>query len=277
METFTSKINFAILEERAKWIWEQTLLVHKKAPGTRIASSLSSIEILICLFYGKILNFNPKVPFWEERDRFIISKAHGSIAMYPLLADLGFFDRKELENVCQEGTFLGSIPDPIIPGYETVNGSLGHGLGVGCGIALALKKQSQNSKVFVLVDDGELCEGSNWEAIMFAAHHRIDNLILVVDHNQTCMLGPCKQVIDYYPLSEKFAAFNWDVHEVDGHNIKELYTILLKYKNIEEDKPKVIIAHTVKGKGVAKLEKSPLSHIISLEPEEIDNLIQGDR
>lgn len=252
-------------------------MIHKKAPGTRIASSISPIEILVCLYYGEILDFNSKVPFWDERDRFIISKAHGSIAMYPLLADLGFFSMKELENVCQEGSFLGSIPDPIIPGYETVNGSLGHGLGVGCGIALALKRKCQKSKVVVMVGDGELYEGSNWEAIMFAAHHRIDNFTLIVDNNQACMLGPCKQVINYYSLSEKFTAFNWDVQEVDGHDLEKLYAVLLEYKNLEGGKPKVIIANTIKGKGVPKLEESPLSHILSLGPEEIDNLIQGDK
>lgn len=125
------------LKEKSKFVRCETLKIHKIAPETRVASSLSTIEIFVSLYYGGILNFNPNDPKDDDRDRFIISKGHGSISMYPLLADIGFFDENELNNVCKDGTFLGGIPDPIIPGYETVNGSLGHGLGVGCGIAVA--------------------------------------------------------------------------------------------------------------------------------------------
>ena len=117
------------LRKKAKEIRKETLLIHKRAPETRVASSLSPIEVFVALYYGKVLNFDPKNPLWEGRDRFVISKGHGSISMYPILADLGFFDKSELEKVCRPGSFLGGIPDPIIPGYETINGSLGHGMG----------------------------------------------------------------------------------------------------------------------------------------------------
>ena len=132
------------LKAKAKSVRIETLKIHKAAPETRVASSLSPIELFVSLYYGKILNFNPKDPRDDARDRFIISKGHGSISMYPLLADLGFFDKAELGNVCKNGSFLGGIPDPVIPGYETVNGSLGHGLGVGCGMAVALKAEPKS-------------------------------------------------------------------------------------------------------------------------------------
>ncbi len=222
-----------------------------------------------------ILNYNPKDSKDDSRDRFIISKGHGSISMYPLLADIGFFDKSELNNVCKDGTFLGGIPDPIIPGYETVNGSLGHGLGVGCGMAVALKTKQKKQSVVVLTGDGELNEGSNWEAIMFAPQHKLDNLTLIVDYNKVSMLDFSKNIIDMNSLNEKFIAFNWKVYEViDGHNVDEVHVVLKEAINDRSNKPKVIIVNTIKGKGVPFLETHSLSHILSVKPEDIDTLIE---
>jgi transketolase len=275
MEAISHKEDkIALLEEKTLWTRRETLKIHKIAPETRIASSLSAIEILVALYYGGILSFDPQQPLWESRDRFIVSKGHGSISLYPILADFGFFDKHELKNVCMEGSFLGGIPDPIIPGYETVNGSLGHGLGVGCGIAVGLKRKGSDSKVFILLGDGELYEGSAWEAIMFAAHHRLDNLIAIIDFNKVCMLGCCREIIDLSPLEEKFRAFNWDVKVVNGHNIPELYSGLKSAKDSAVNNPRVIIADTIKGHGVPELEKNSLSHVMSLKPEEIDRLLK---
>lgn len=268
-------LDYKLLKEKSKFIRCETLRIHQIAPETRIASSLSPIEIFISLYYGKILNFNPKNPRDESRDRFIISKGHGSISMYPLLADLGFFDKKELKNVCQNGTFLGGIPDPIIPGYETINGSLGHGLGVGCGMALALKKQEKKENVIVLSGDGELNEGSNWEAIMFAPQHSLDNLTLIVDYNKVSMLDFSENIINLNSLSDKFKAFNWEVYEVeDGHDIQEVHSTIKKAVFNREKKPKVVIVNTIKGKGVPFLETHSLSHILSVKSEDIETLIQ---
>ncbi len=271
MENNMEKINF--LTKKANWVRRETLKIHKISPETRVASSLSAVEIFTTLYYGDILKFNPKEPLDDVRDRFIISKGHGSISMYPLLADLGFYDMSELNIVSKKGSFLGGIPDPIIPGYETINGSLGHGLGVGCGIALGLKERNSDSKVYVIVGDGELNEGSNWEAIMFANQHNINNLTLIIDNNRASMLDFSKNILNLESISEKFEAFNWNVEEVDGHNINELYNIFEKNKTESRNKPKVIIANTIKGKGVEFLEKSPLSHILSIKPEDIDKLI----
>jgi len=264
-----------LLREKSKFIRCETLRIHKLAPETRIASSLSPIEIFVSLYYGGILSFNPKDPRDENRDRFVISKGHGSISMYPLLADVGFFDKKEINNVCTNGSFLGGIPDPIIPGYETVNGSLGHGLGVGCGMAVALKTKQKVQNVVVLAGDGELNEGSNWEAAMFAPQHALDNLTLIVDYNKVSMLDFSQNIIDMNPLNDKFKAFNWKVYEViDGHNVEEVSTILKEAVDDRDNKPKVVIVNTIKGKGVPFLETHSLSHILSVKPEDIDTLIE---
>ncbi len=264
-----------LLREKALWVRKETLNIHKIAPGTRLASSLSDVEIFVALYYGGILKFDPKNINWEERDRLIISKGHGAISLYPILADLGFFDKSELLKVCQEGSFLGGIPDTTIPGFETINGALGHGLGVACGVAIALKRKNLNSKVFVLMGDGELFEGAVWEAIMFAAHHKLNNLILIIDNNKISMLDYCKNIIDLSPLEEKFQTFGWKTKKGDGHNVEEIYDLLTSLKEDEDNLPKVLIAKTIKGKGVSQLENDPLCHIKSLKEEEIIKAIEN--
>jgi transketolase len=265
----------AFLKQKITWVWQETLRIHKRSQETRLASSLSPIEIFVALFYGKILDFDPGDQYWEGRDRLIVSKGHGSIAMYPILADLGFFAKEELQNVGQSGSFIGGIPDPVIPGYETVNGSLGHGLGVSCGIAIALKRKKSSSSVFCMVGDGELYEGSNWEALMFAPFHRLDNLNLVLDCNKISMLDYTDRILSHFSLKEKFGAFRWQVSEVDGHDVTAVYDELRRMKQKREGTPKILIAHTLKGKGVPGLEGEPLSHIKTIEPGKIDRLL-GD-
>lgn len=275
MSTADTKKNDEFLKEKAKWVRKETLKIHKIAPETRISSSLSPIEIFVVLYYGKILNFNAKKINWEGRDRFIISKGHGAISLYPILADLGYFDKNELKNVGKEGSFLGGIPDSVIPGFETINGSLGHGPGVACGMALALKRKKAKELVFVLLGDGELYEGSVWEAIMFAGEHKLDNLILILDNNRVCMLDYCKKILDLEPHEEKFKAFKWDVVTVDGHDVNQLYHSLKALKKEKNNQPKLLIANTIKGRGVPSLEKDSLSHIKSLKPAEIDEILVG--
>ena len=261
------------LRKKATWVRQETLKIHKIAPETRIASSLSSVEIFVALYYGDVLRFNPSNPAFAGRDRLIVSKGHGSISLYPILADLGFFDKRELEKVCKEGSFLGAIPDTQIPGYETINGSLGHGLGVACGVALALKRKKRKENDFVLLGDGELYEGSVWEAIMFAGEHKLDNLIVIIDNNKICMLDYCKNIIDLEPMEEKFRSFGWKSERVNGHAVEKLYSALVSLKKDKNNKPKVLIADTIKGKGVARLEADPLCHIKNLGPEEVDAII----
>ena len=266
--------SFSTLRRAAVRIRKETLNIHKIAPVTRLASSLSDVEIFVALYYGGVLKFDPKNVYWEGRDRFIISKAHGAVSLYPILADFGFFDKSELKRAGQKGSFLGGIPDTTVPGFETVNGALGHGLGVACGMALGLKKKNSESKVFVLSGDGELFERAVWEAIMFAGHHRLDNLILIIDNNKISMLDFCKNIIDLTPLEEKFKVFKWKVKVVDGHNVEEVYKSLKELKTEKSNYPKVLIADTVKGKGVSQLENDVLCHIKSLKEDEINNAIK---
>lgn len=268
------KDNIQFLKDKVLQVKLETLRIHGIAPETRLASSLSDVEIFVSLYYGKILKFNPQDVYDEGRDRFFISKGHGAISLYPILADLGFFDRKELDSVCQEGTFLGGIPDSKIPGFETINGSLGLGLGVACGAAIALKRKRSDAKVFVLSGDGELFIGGVWEAIMFAPQHKLGNLILIIDNNKLCMLDYCKNIIDLSPLEEKFKNFNWQVKSVNGHDIEALFNAIKELKEDKSHLPKVLIADTVKGKGVKQWENDVLCHIKSLSKEEISCVIK---
>ena len=270
-----SAADIKFMKEKALWVRRETLNIHRIAQETRLASSLSAVEIFVALFYGGIIKFDSKNPGWEGRDRFIISKGQGSISFYPILADLGYFAMDELKKVCKEGTFLGGIPDPIIPGYETVNGSLGHGLGVACGMALALKRKKRQERVFVLLGDGELYEGSVWEGIMFAGEHKLDNLVLIIDNNKICMLDYCKNILDIEPLDEKFKTFKWAVDIVEGHDIAKVYASLIELKEDSGGRPKVLIANTIKGKGVLSLETDPMSHIKNIMPGDIDAVIEG--
>lgn len=272
---FNSAMQFEeLLHRKAEWVREQTLLIHKRAAETRVASSLSPVEIFTALYYGGVINFDPKQPYWDGRDRVIISKGHGSLCMYPILADLDFYEMSELEKVCTKGSFLGGIPDPIIPGYETVNGSLGHGVGVSCGMALALKTQGKPQNVFVITGDGELHEGSNWEGFLFASHHQLDNLNVIVDYNECCMLGPTDNILSLGSLTQKLTAFGFEVDTVDGHDVIACQKKLALMTTIKNQKPKALIAKTVKGKGAPKLEGNPLCHVTGLSPSEVDEILK---
>lgn len=263
------------LEKICDWVWRQTLAIHKLAPETRIASSLSPIEIFVSLYYGKVLDFYPKEPLSDQRDRFIISKGHGSISMYPILADLGFFKKEELSRVCKKGSFLGGIPDPIIPGYETVNGSLGHGLGVASGVAIGLKARGKSESVFVLCGDGELHEGACWEAIMLASHKGLDNLNLIVDNNKICMLDHTENIVSLGNLKARLEAFGWHAKEIDGHNVTAVLEALNEMKTQNRRKPKALICNTVKARGLPGLENQPLCHVMNPEQSLLSELLEG--
>lgn len=270
-------MNLEYLQKKARWVWEETLKIHRRSPETRIASSLSPIEIFVTLYYGNKVKLNPKEPFWPERDRCIISKGHGSLCMYPILADLGYFDASELDKVCKAGSFLGGIPDPVIPGYETINGSLGHGLGVASGISLALKTIGAINKVYVVVGDGELHEGSNWEAFMFAAQHGLSNLTVIVDNNAICMLGQTDQIVSHIDLKSKLESFGWyAINAANGHDIKCLLEAFDLLESDSIERPKIIIADTIKGRGVPGLEGADLSHVTAISPDHINSLVDGE-
>ena len=228
------------------------------AKASHIGGALSIADLLAVL-YGEILRVNPALPDWPERDRFILSKGHSCTGVYATLALRGFFPLAELATYGQDGSRLMSHISHKVPGVEFSTGSLGHGLPFGCGKALAAKRRKKSWRTVVMLSDGELDEGSNWEAILFAPQHRLDNLVAIVDYNKIQSLGSVKEVLDLHPLAEKFRAFNWAVREIDGHDHTGI-SAALKALPFAADKPSCLIAHTVKGKGVSFMEDQLLWH-----------------
>lgn len=274
--TVVPQNNFLV--EKSEWVWKQLLSMAAHAPEIRVASSLSAVEILVALYYGGAARVFPAEPFHSGRDRCIMSKGHGSLALYPILADLGFFNIDELSRLGKEGAIMGGIPDPVIPGYETINGSLGHGLGVGAGMALALRMKGSDSNVFVLVGDGELQEGSNWEALSYASRQQLGNLTVIVDNNRISMLGPTEDVsCNTSQLKERLTAFGAEVFEVNGHDVSGVSNLLLSLSKVTSSRPIVILANTVKGNRVPSLANKSLSHVMGLSSDEIAKLLGDTR
>jgi transketolase len=245
-------------------------MVHH-AHASHIGSCLSMTDILAVL-YNDILQVDPAQPEWPERDRFILSKGHGAAAMYAALAEKGFFPKEWLEGYCDDDSpLLGHISHKV-PGVEVSTGSLGHGLAIGCGMAKAGKEKNDPHRVFVLLSDGELNEGSCWESILFASHHGLDNLTAIVDYNKIQSFGGVKDVLDPEPLASKWQAFNWASREIDGHDFLQV-THALTAIPFKPGKPSVIIAHTVKGKGVSFMENQLTWHYRSPNDEQLEQAL----
>jgi len=225
-----------------------------------IGGAFSCTEIMVCLYYGGILNIDPQDPLRHDRDRFIMSKGHSVAALYVILADLGIIPAKYIETYGANGCPIGGHPIANIPGIEIDSGSLGHGLSIACGIALAAKMDLKDFKTFVLLGDGECCEGSVWEAAMFAGKKELDNLIAIVDNNGICATDFVCNCVCNDDLPKRWESFRWDVYIADGHDIEDLLNVLHKARSSTNLKPKVIIANTIKGKGVSFMEGSPQWH-----------------
>ena len=232
---------------------KHVLKMTNNGKSSHVGSALSCADIVFALYF-RLMNIDPENPKMPERDRFILSKGHAGSAVYAALAMRGFFDEAELVNHYSNGSNLsGHVSHKGVPGVELSTGSLGHGLSVGTGIAFGLKQSLSQAKTIVLLSDGELNEGSNWEAIMFASHHRLGKLIAIVDYNKLQSLESTHKTLDLEPLSEKFTSFGWSVVEIDGHDIP-MFEAAYRKHNADVDKPMVIIAHTTKGKGVSFME-----------------------
>lgn len=256
----------------AKQIRLKTLEMVFRARSSHIASAFSMAELL-AVFYTKILKIDPEVPKWPERDRFILSKGHACVALYVTLAEKGFFPSAWLDEFYQDGGHLAGHVTHHVPGIEVSTGSLGHGLPIGCGMALSAKHVQESSfRVFVVLSDGECDEGSNWEAALFAHHHRLDNLTIVIDYNKIQSLGSVKEILDLEPLAEKWRTFGWSVTEIDGHDISQIERSLSALPR-EVGKPTCIIAHTVKGKGVSFMENNLLWHYRAPSDEELSQAV----
>jgi len=238
--------------------------------GSAHIGSVLSMADLLAVLYTDVLNVDQKNPKWKARDRFILSKGHAGAGVYAVLAERGFFPVEKLSTHYRDGSDLsGHVSHKRVPGVELSTGSLGHGLPVGAGMALAGKLDAASHRVFVLLSDGECDEGSNWEAILFAAHHRLDNLIVVVDYNKVQSLKPVAETLGLEPFTDKWRSFGWTVVEVDGHNHDEIRAALQVLPR-ESGKPTCVIAHTVKGKGVSFMEHSVLWHYRTAKGDEFD-------
>ena len=226
--------------------------------GSHIGAILSVADI-IAVLYSKIMKYDANNPKWENRDRMILSKGHAGAAIYAAIAESGFFDVEELKTHYANGSRLSGHVSHHLPGIDFSTGSLGHGLSAGAGMAFAMKKDNKNSRVFVVLGDGECNEGSVWEAAEFANHFRLNNLVAIVDHNKMQSIDYCDKTLEVTPMAKRWEAFGWNVIELDGHNHSELINAL-KDTQTNTTKPTVIIANTVKGKGVSFMEMDILWH-----------------
>ncbi len=240
--------------EVRRWVIELTYRAKSGHPG----GSLSATDILTALYF-KVLRVNPDNPNWEDRDRFVLSKGHAAPAYYAVLAMKGFFSKDELYTLRQVNSRLQGHPSLLTPGVDMATGSLGQGLSAAIGMALAARIDKKNYRVFALVGDGECHEGNVWEGAMFAAHHKLDNLVVIVDRNMIQLDGFTEEIVALESFSDKWRSFGWWVQSINGHDFNEIIRAVnyaIEYKG----RPAVIIARTIKGKGVSYMENNPAYH-----------------
>jgi transketolase len=263
------KVDHAELEAIARRIRGKVIELSHKAGTPHLGSSLSCVDILVAAYWGGVLRLDPKNPSDPERDRFILSKGHAATALYTTLAYRGFFPLALLDTYMEPGSCLAEQPSPhCVPGVELATGSLGHGLSVGLGMALAGRIQRRSYRIFAVVSDGECNEGSVWEAALFAPAHGLDNVVVIVDYNKWQATGRSEQVMALKPLWQKWQAFGWSAHELDGHDLGALVEALQKVPD-GTGKPIALIAHTVKGKGIPFMEDDNNWHYRSPDANEL--------
>ena len=262
-------MNIKKLVEKSKWLRKEIFEMVIKVNQGHIASAFSQCEIVISLFYGNIMNYKIGDPDYELRDRFIISKGHSAMGVYPILSDIGYFPKSELSKYGTPNGILRIYGDKSIPGVDSTSGSLSQAPGIACGFALASKNDKKDIYTYVVLSDGEHYEGSLWESAMFASHHCLDNLIFIVDRNKQIILGNSEDCLKIEPLSDKWKSFGWNVFEVNGHNYSEILDALKKAKKPNK-KPNLIIANTIKGKGVSYMENVTRWHNTMPNQKEIE-------
>jgi transketolase len=260
------------LQETAWKLSRQIIQMTTEAGSGHPSSSLSAIDILVALYFGGVMCYRPGQPDWPERDRFILSKGHGAPALYAVLAEAGYFDADRLMTLREIGSALEGHPNMrVLPGVEASTGSLGQGLSIGLGHALAARVDERPYHVYVMIGDGEADEGQIWEAAMSAAKFRLDNLTVFLDHNKFQQTGPVREVMpSLEPLAEKWLAFGWYVTEIDGHRFEEIQEALYATTRIQ-DRPQIIIANTLKGRGLSPFQKNNVNrkHGVPLTEEEM--------
>ncbi len=257
----------------AKEVRLKILHMLTKAGSGHTGGSLSAVDAAVAIYFSK-MNFNPKKPFWKDRDRFILSKGHAAPLLYAIMAEAGYFPADVLDNLRKiESPLQGHPCCTSLPGIEVSTGSLGQGLSVANGMALGLRLDNSPARVYCIMGDGEIQEGQIWEAAMTAAHYKIDNLCAVVDNNGLQIDGPVQKVMGIAPLHDKWAAFGWHVIDVDGHSMEKILAALDKAVQTK-GKPSVIIANTTKGKGVSFFEDKVEYHGITPTPEEYERAVK---
>jgi transketolase len=255
------------LARRAQELRISILEVVSNARGGHVGGAYSIIDVMVAL-YSRVLKHDPSNPAWPDRDRLIFSKGHGCLALYSVLAEAGYFPKEWLAGFCVDGGILGGHPErEAIPGVEVSSGSLGHGLSIGIGIALAAKIDRKNYHTYVVISDGELNEGSTWEALISGAQFKLDNLTLIVDSNKYISLGTLSSIMNIEPLCTRLRDFGWEVAEMDGHCMEDIVSTL-ENRMSELGKPRAIVANTVKGKGVSFMENVSKWHYRAPNKEE---------
>ncbi len=257
------------LEYTALNVRRNILRLIRAGEAGHVGGALSSVEILTALYFN-LLNIDPKKPNWPQRDRFVLSAGHKCLVLYAALAERGFFDKSILDTYGALDSKVPGHPNMHkLPGIETNTGALGHGLSIAGGMSLGLKLDKSSSKVYVVMGDGELAEGSNWEAASAAAMHKLDNLIVFVDRNKLQISGPTVDVMSYEPLDERWRSFGWGVRTIDGHNMKTIIDTV-NQAPFEKGKPSVIIADTLKSKGLSFAEGKVSYHYWKAKPQELE-------
>lgn len=268
--TFTDNALEDRLIDRSLMVRLETLRLTRIAGAGHYSGTFSAAELLAALYYHQ-LRLDPEHPDWPDRDRFILSKGHAAIGLYPILADLGFYDASLLDTYTRLGSPFGDHPDMRkIPGIDFSSGSLGHGLSIGLGMALAGRVSGRDYRTYVMVGDGELAEGQVWEAAMAAGHFRTSRLVCLVDRNRLGIDGPTEEIMTQEPIEGRFSAFGWSCQRIDGHDIPAILQAFGALPVVDFGPPQLIVADTVKGRGVARMENDVAWHVGNLGPEDYE-------
>ncbi len=260
------------LSNKANELRIEILKMVNKSQGGHIGGAYSIIDVMTALYFN-VLNYDPKDPSWQDRDRLVFSKGHGCLALYTTLAEVGYFGKENLDKYCVDEGLLGGHPErELIPGVEVSSGSLGHGLSFGVGMALAAKIDKKQYKTYVVISDGELNEGSTWEGFMAGAQFKLDNLTVIIDSNKLISLGRTEDIMNVEPLPKRLETFGWSVQDIDGHSMSEILNALdaIQYS---KGKPNVIVANTIKGKGVSFMENQTKWHYRRPKGDEFPNAL----
>ncbi len=257
------------LKKKAVQLRKNVVEIIKAGSAGHIGGALSATELMTALYYKILKNVDPKNPMRPDRDRFLMSAGHKCLIVYAVLGELGFFDKELFKTYFSLKSKLPGHPDMHkLPGIESNTGSLGHGLPISVGMAIGLKMDKSDAKVYTIMGDGELGEGTNWEAAAAASHHKADNLVVMVDRNKFQLGGLTNDVMNFEPLADKWAAFGWSVRSIDGHDLKEIVDTLTDAP-FEKGKPSVIICNTIKAKGISFLQDTKGSHYWKVNAEQV--------